>query len=106
MNMMTKEQRKLSEEEENEIVRTGEAYEALLKQPGWTLLSAIAAKQRETQLAHIVQPASPRDEDQYRKGLIAGLGLLLMTPALTIEHRKEILLQRQELGMDREGGTQ
>lgn len=95
MSKLSREQQKISQEDENQIIRQGEVLEGLLKHPGWLVLCAISEEQKKKQLEAILDVESPRDKDQYRKGLIGGLQLLLLTPNLVVEHRKEILLARR-----------
>lgn len=90
-----KEQMRLAKEDEDQIVRQGEVLEGLLKHPGWVVLSAISEAQKQAQMREMLSHSSSRDIDQYRKGVIAGLELLLLTPVRTVEHRKEILEARR-----------
>lgn len=106
MQDMRREQLKLSKEDEDQIVRQGEVLEGLLKHPGWQTLVAIGEAQKLQQMRDIVKVSTSRDEDQYRKGVIGGLELLLLTPARVVEHRKEILDSRKEaLGSETEGNS-
>ena len=101
-----REQLKLSQEDENQIIRQGEVLEGLLKHPGWLMLSSICEAQKLKQVQALVNPSSSRDDDQYRKGVIGGLELLLLTPARVVEHRKEILDSRKEApGSETEGNS-
>lgn len=103
MTRMTKEQLRLSKEDEDQIARQGEVLETLMKHPGWLILCAIAEEQKKKQLEEILQPSSDYSMIQYRKGLIGGLQLLLLTPPSVVEHRREILLARKMREGDSEG---
>lgn len=91
-----KEIAKQSSSDEEEILRLGTIFEEFVKQPGWVLLAAIASKQQENHMSNLLNVQSTRDADQFIKGLIFGQKLLLATPALTMEHRKDILQQRKK----------
>lgn len=90
-----REQMKLAKEDEDQIVRQGEVLEGLMKHPGWLMLCAIAEEQKKKQLEMILLPDTPHDMTQYRKGLIGGQQLILLTPPSVVEHRKQILLARR-----------
>lgn len=90
-----KEMAKLSLEAEAQIVRQGEVLEPLVKTPAWTVLTSIGQEQVNAQLSALMSHESPRDLDQYRKGVISGIKLILNTPALVLEHRREILESRR-----------
>jgi len=101
-----REQQKLAKEDEDNIVRQGEVLEGLIKHPGWLVLCAIAEEQKKGQLQEILKPESQRDFDQYRKGLIGGQQLILLTPASVVEHRKQILLARKMQENESSEGTE
>jgi hypothetical protein len=82
----------LSEEQRAEAIRSKREMDFLLSTPGWKTLSSIFRSQislRENEV--LLKPTKDPLEQEYQKGEIQGLKLLLQYPETVIENARAVI---------------
>lgn len=80
--------------DEREIMAQAAVFDELVNTDGWKLLFKLGKAQQQTHIGQMMSVSSSRDMDQFRKGAVFGIEVLLGTPTGIFEHRKTIRAAR------------